>query len=153
MAALHGAALRMLGLTNEVDAVRDPPCRFRGAGAGAAPAAAADRIRCAYAGAIIGQQINVKFAAALRRDIVGLAGEKVGDMRAHPDRGARRRLDVAHLTARRYSALQGRYLIDAAGGRGRRELDIEKLPEGSAVAPKRNSPPSAASASGRRAIS
>ena len=38
---------------------------------------------------IIGQQINVKFACSLRREIVALAGEKIGDMRAHPTPGAR----------------------------------------------------------------
>ena len=29
---------------------------------------------------IIGQQINVKFAASLRREMVELAGDKIGDM-------------------------------------------------------------------------
>ena len=33
---------------------------------------------------IIGQQINVKFAGSLRREIIRMAGEKVGDMRTHP---------------------------------------------------------------------
>ena len=37
---------------------------------------------CAWG--IIGQQINVKFAGSLRREIIELAGEKIGDMRAHP---------------------------------------------------------------------
>jgi AraC family transcriptional regulator, regulatory protein of adaptative response / DNA-3-methyladenine glycosylase II len=83
---------------------------------------------------IIGQQINVKFATSLRRDLVELAGEKIGDMRAHPTPLAVANLDASELTRRRYSGSKTRYLIDAAQAIADKRLDIEGLSEGSALA-------------------
>ena len=76
---------------------------------------------------IIGQQINVKFATSLRRDLVELAGEKIGTMRAHPTPEAVANLDAGELTRRRYSGSKTRYLIDAAQAIADKRLDIEGL--------------------------
>jgi AraC family transcriptional regulator, regulatory protein of adaptative response / DNA-3-methyladenine glycosylase II len=83
---------------------------------------------------IIGQQINVKFASSLRRDMVGLAGDKIGDMRAHPTAEQVAGVDISSLTARRYSRSKAQYLIDAAQAVAGGKLDIEGLSEGSAIA-------------------
>ena len=83
---------------------------------------------------IIGQQINVKFAGSLRREIIELAGEKVGDMRAHPTPERVANISVAKLNARRFSRSKAQYLIGAAEAVAKGELDIEGLPRGSAVA-------------------
>jgi AraC family transcriptional regulator of adaptative response / DNA-3-methyladenine glycosylase II len=84
--------------------------------------------------AIIGQQINVKFAGSLRREIIALGGERVGDMVAHPT--AERVADIgeAALTNRRYSRSKAQYLMAAAQAVAGGKLDIEVLPDGSAVA-------------------
>jgi 3-methyladenine DNA glycosylase/8-oxoguanine DNA glycosylase len=83
---------------------------------------------------IIGQQINIKFASALRREIVELAGEKVGDMRAHPTPERVADIGIPTLAARRYSRSKAQYLIDAAAAVAEGKLDIENLGEGSAIA-------------------
>jgi AraC family transcriptional regulator of adaptative response / DNA-3-methyladenine glycosylase II len=84
--------------------------------------------------AIIGQQINVKFAVSLRRELIALAGEKVGDMVAHPSAERVADVDVSTLTKRRYSRSKAEYLVGAAQAVAKRELDVENLPDGSAVA-------------------
>jgi 3-methyladenine DNA glycosylase/8-oxoguanine DNA glycosylase len=83
---------------------------------------------------IIGQQINIKFASALRREMVELAGEKIGGMRTHPTPAAVADIGVATLAARRYSRSKAQYLIDAAKAVAEGRLDIETLGEGSAIA-------------------
>jgi 3-methyladenine DNA glycosylase/8-oxoguanine DNA glycosylase len=134
MATLHGAALRMLGLTYEVTQFETRHAAFASRRKGL-------RLPLLPTGfdalcwAIIGQQINIKFASSLRREIVELAGEDASDgMRAHPTPERVANLDVSTLNARRYSRSKARYLIDAAAAVAKGELDIEKLPEGSAVA-------------------
>jgi AraC family transcriptional regulator of adaptative response / DNA-3-methyladenine glycosylase II len=84
--------------------------------------------------AIIGQQINVKFAVSLRRELIALAGEKVGDMIAHPSAERVAEVDVATLTKRKYSRSKAEYLVGAAQAVAKGELDVENLPDGSAVA-------------------
>jgi AraC family transcriptional regulator of adaptative response / DNA-3-methyladenine glycosylase II len=83
---------------------------------------------------IIGQQINIKFAGSLRRELIEIAGEKIGDMRTHPTAETVANISVATLHARRYSRSKAAYLIDAAATIARGELDVEKLHRGSAVA-------------------
>ena len=133
MAFVHEAALKMLGLNNEVT-----PFETRHAGF-AAPRRGLrlPNLPTAFDGlawGIIGQQINVKFACSLRRDIILLAGEKIGDMRAHPTPERVADLSVANLHARRYSRSKAQYLIGAAEAIAKGELDIESLPRGSALA-------------------
>jgi AraC family transcriptional regulator of adaptative response / DNA-3-methyladenine glycosylase II len=133
MAALHAAALKILALTNDVTQFETRHADFvrprRGLRMPLLPTGFD-----ALAWGIIGQQINVKFATSLRRDLVELAGETIGDMRAHPTPEAVANLDAGELTSRRYSASKARYLIDAAQAIADRRLDIERLGEGSALA-------------------
>ena len=64
--------------------------------------------------AIIGQQINLVFAAALRRAMVELAGRAHGDMRVHPRPAEVAALSVEALAALRFSRAKAGYLVDAA---------------------------------------
>ena len=136
---LHASALRMLGLAGEVTSFETRMAR--------APQTArvfarrkgmrVPLIPTGFDGlcwAIIGQQINVPFAAALRREILNLAGEKVGEMRAHPTPARVADLGEAALTSRRYSRAKAAYLVGAAREVAEGRLDIEGLATGSAVA-------------------
>jgi AraC family transcriptional regulator of adaptative response / DNA-3-methyladenine glycosylase II len=133
MATLHAAALRVLGLSLDVSQFESRHAAF---------AAARRGLRLpllptgfdALCWGIIGQQINVKFASALRREIVELAGEKIGDMRAHPTPERVADIGVPVLAARRYSRSKAQYLVDAAAAVAEGRLDIENLSEGSAIA-------------------
>jgi AraC family transcriptional regulator of adaptative response / DNA-3-methyladenine glycosylase II len=133
MASLHAAGLKILALTNDVTQFETRHAQFvsprRGLRMPLLPTGFD-----ALCWGIIGQQINVKFATSLRRDLVALAGEKIGAMRAHPTPEAVARLDAHELTSRRYSGSKTRYLIDAAQAIADGKLDIENLADGSAVA-------------------
>jgi 3-methyladenine DNA glycosylase/8-oxoguanine DNA glycosylase len=83
---------------------------------------------------IIGQQINVKFASSLRSEIIRMAGEKIGTMRAHPTPERVANMNVATLNKHRFSRSKAAYLIGAGEKVAKGELDIEGLPRGSAVA-------------------
>jgi AraC family transcriptional regulator of adaptative response / DNA-3-methyladenine glycosylase II len=136
MAFLHAAALRMLGLVNEVT-------QFETRHAGLASRRRGLRLPGlptgfdALAWGIIGQQINIKFAGSLRRELIEIAGERIGDMRAHPTPERVANIDVATLHARRYSRSKAGYLIDAAAAIARGALDVENLHRGSAIAAER----------------
>jgi AraC family transcriptional regulator of adaptative response / DNA-3-methyladenine glycosylase II len=133
MAVLHAAALKVLALTNDVTQFETRHAAFvsprRGLRMPLLPTGFD-----ALCWGIIGQQINIKFASSLRREMVELAGEKIGDMRAHPTPERVAGLDMGALTSRRYSRSKARYLIDAAGAVAEGKLDIEALSEGSAIA-------------------
>jgi AraC family transcriptional regulator, regulatory protein of adaptative response / DNA-3-methyladenine glycosylase II len=133
MSALHNDALHMLGLVNQIDQFERQHAAFvkprRGLRLPLIP-----RGFDALCWAITGQQINLKFASALRRAMIGLAGEKVGNMITHPTAQALANVSVPQLAALRYSGSKARYLIDAAGAVASGELDIENLTLGSAVA-------------------
>ncbi|MBS0422650.1 MAG: helix-turn-helix domain-containing protein [Proteobacteria bacterium] len=133
MAALHSDALHMLGLVNRIDQFERQHAAFvkprRGLRLPLIP-----RGFDALCWAITGQQINLAFATALRRAMIGLAGAKVGHMITHPTAAALANITVPALAALRYSGSKARYLIDAAGAVANGELDIENLTLGSAVA-------------------
>ena len=133
MVALHAAALKVLALTNDVSQFEARHPDFvqnrRGLRMPLLPTGFD-----ALCWGIIGQQINVKFASALRREMVELAGDKIGDMRAHPTPERIADLDISVLAARRYSRSKAQYLIDAARAVATGKLDVENLNEGSAVA-------------------
>ena len=133
MEALHQAALKILALTNDVTQFETRHAAFvqnrRGLRMPLLPTGFD-----ALCWGIIGQQINVKFATALRRDLVELAGEKIGEMRAHPIAERVADMDISALTSRRYSRSKAQYLIDAAEAVAVGKLDIENLSEGSAIA-------------------
>jgi 3-methyladenine DNA glycosylase/8-oxoguanine DNA glycosylase len=85
--------------------------------------------------AIVGQQINVKFAASLRREILNLAGIPAeGGMRAHPDPARVADLDRSVLATRRFSRQKIDYLTGAAREVVEARLGIEGLTAGSARA-------------------
>jgi len=133
MAVLHTDAVHMLGLVNRIDQFERRHAAFvkprRGLRLPLIP-----RGFDALCWAITGQQINLKFAGALRRAMIGLAGERVGNMITHPTARALADVGVPALTALRYSGSKARYLIDAAGAVANGQLDIENLTAGSAVA-------------------
>jgi AraC family transcriptional regulator of adaptative response / DNA-3-methyladenine glycosylase II len=136
MAALHNDALHMLGLFNQIDQFERQHAAFvkprRGLRLPLIP-----RGFDALCWAITGQQINLKFAGALRRAMILLAGQKIGAMIAHPTAETLANVGVPALTALRYSGSKARYLVDAAAAVAKGELDIENLALGSAVAAER----------------
>jgi AraC family transcriptional regulator, regulatory protein of adaptative response / DNA-3-methyladenine glycosylase II len=133
MGALHGASLRMLGLNLDVTQFETRHAAFAAARRGLRMPLLPTGFDALCWG-IIGQQINVKFATALRREMVMLAGEKIGDMRAHPTPQRVADIGVSTLAARRYSRSKAQYLVDAAAAVATGQLDIENLGEGSAIA-------------------
>ncbi len=77
---------------------------------------------------IIGQQVNLAFAAALRREVIELAGADAGDgWRAHPTPAAVAALDPADLARRRFSRRKAEYLVGAARLVAAGTLDLESL--------------------------
>jgi AraC family transcriptional regulator of adaptative response / DNA-3-methyladenine glycosylase II len=133
MAALHHDALHILGLVNQIEPFERQHAAFveprRGLRLPLIP-----RGFDALCWAITGQQINLKFAGQLRRAMITLVGEKIGDMFAHPTAQALAKVSVPELAVLRYSGSKARYLIDAAAAVASGELDIENLTLGSAVA-------------------
>jgi AraC family transcriptional regulator of adaptative response / DNA-3-methyladenine glycosylase II len=136
---LHNSALRMLGLNNEVTSFETR----MGKHARFASLLAKRRglrvptIPTGFDGlcwAIIGQQVNLKFAGALRREILNLAGEKIGDMHTHPTPEKVVDLGAARLGKLHYSRAKAEYLVGAAREVAEGRLDIEGVPETSAVA-------------------
>jgi AraC family transcriptional regulator of adaptative response / DNA-3-methyladenine glycosylase II len=133
MAFVHDVSLRMLGLNNDVTQFETRHAKF------AAPRRGL-RLPNLPTGfdsltwAIIGQQINIKFAGSLRRDLIEMAGERIGAMRAHPTAERVANLSVTELNARRFSRSKASYLIDAASAIAKGELNVENLTLGSAVA-------------------
>lgn len=136
---LHEAALRMLGLNNDVSMFESRMARDIGLGEFITrrrglrvPSTATGFDGLCWA--IIGQQINVKLAGALRREILHLGGEPVGNMRAHPS--ADRVVDIGgeRLAKLRYSRAKAEYLIGAAREVAAGRLDIESLNRRSAIA-------------------
>jgi len=133
MAALHAASLKMLALTNDVTQfeTRNPQLVAPRKGLRMPLLPTGFDALC---WGIIGQQINVKFATSLRREMIEIAGEKIGRMRAHPTPESVANIDVATLAGRRYSRSKAQYLVDAAQAVADHRLDIEGLGEGSALA-------------------
>ncbi len=143
IAALHTVALRLLGLTLDVAgfetrAARDPRMaalthRRRGL---RLPLTASGFDALCWA--IIGQQINVTFASALRRELLDIAGTDVDGMRAHPSPERVAEIRVDELRRRRFSHTKAEYLIGAAQAVASGRLDADALGDGSAVAAERD---------------
>ena len=76
---------------------------------------------------IVGQQVNLTFAATCRERLIELAGSSVGDMRAHPDAVAVSELDHVDLVARQFSRRKAEYTIDTARAIATGSLDLEGL--------------------------
>jgi len=143
IAAIHWAALRMLGLTLDVQAfearaARDPRMATllaRRPGLRLPLAASGFDGLC---WAIIGQQINVPFACALRRELFEIAGTEIEGMRAHPTPERVAAIRVDELARRRFSRRKAEYLIGAAHAVASGRLDADGLGDGSAVAAERD---------------
>ena len=91
----------------------------------------------ALAWAVIGQQINVAFATSLRRTLIELCGDPIGDargMKAHPTAATVAALDPADLTQRRFSRAKADYLINMARLVSSGDLPLDRLADGSAKA-------------------
>jgi 3-methyladenine DNA glycosylase/8-oxoguanine DNA glycosylase len=104
---------------------------------------------------IIGQQINVKFAASLRAGDGG-TGRRQDRRYARPipRRSRSPDIDIAALTARRLFPSKARYLMSVRRKRvAAASSDIENLGEGSAIAAGKGADgANTASAPGRRAM-
>jgi AraC family transcriptional regulator of adaptative response / DNA-3-methyladenine glycosylase II len=132
MAFLHDAALRMLGLNNEVAGFENAHAAFAAKRRGLRlpnPPTGFD----ALCWGIIGQQVHIKFAGSLRRHVIEQAGEKIGHMQAHPAPARVAEMSVAALHGARFSRAKARYLIGAAEAVAKGELDIDALSSGSAL--------------------
>lgn len=80
--------------------------------------------------AIVGQQVNLRFAGQLRRTLIELAGRPhAGGMIAHPGPAAVARLDPADLGRRKYSRAKAEYLLGAARAAADGRIDYETLPD------------------------
>lgn len=86
--------------------------------------------------AIIGQQINLTFAAALRHALIELAGAEsnIPGLWAHPRPEDIAALTPEDLTGIRFSRAKANYLIGAAKAIVDGSLDLDALANGSAVA-------------------
>ena len=143
IAAVHAAALRMLGLTLDVQAfearaARDPRMATllaRRPGLRLPLAASGFDGLC---WAIIGQQINIPFACALRRELLEIAGTEIEGMRAHPTPERVAAIPADALARRRFSRKKAEYLIGAAQAVASGRLDADRLGDGSAVAAERD---------------
>lgn len=126
MAEAHAAALRLLAWHGD-------PAAFEAAH----PALVRDRegLRVpltldafeALVWAILGQQVNLAFAYALRRDLIRLAGTPAGDLIAHPGAAAIASLEPGELLARRFSGRKAEYLLHAAAKVADGSLNLEGL--------------------------
>jgi AraC family transcriptional regulator of adaptative response / DNA-3-methyladenine glycosylase II len=133
VAELHASAIAMLGLTHDVGAFE----RLHAALASDRRGLRLPLLPTAFDAlcwGIVGQQINVRFAGKLRQVLIELAGQPIGEMRAHPTPEALARLSVDDLAGRQFSRAKARYLIDAAQAVASGALDIEGLRDGSAIA-------------------
>ncbi|WP_018184982.1 DNA-3-methyladenine glycosylase family protein [Kaistia granuli] len=118
---VEAIAARMLGLASDpvafeaLIAPRVDSDRILGSRRGLRIPLTAD-IWDAVCWAVIGQQINLTFAAALRRSMIELTGplHAVSGLRAHPDPARVADLEIEDLTALRFSRSKASYLIGVA---------------------------------------
>jgi len=134
MARAHGAALRLVGWQGE-------PAAFENAHPGLARGREGLRVLLtldpfeALVWAILGQQVNLTFAYALRRDLIRLVGVPAArGLMAHPDASTLAALGVEDLLPLRFSRRKAEYLIHAAGEVARGHLKLEALPTATGAA-------------------
>jgi AraC family transcriptional regulator of adaptative response / DNA-3-methyladenine glycosylase II len=136
--AAHAAAVRLLGLAED-PAPFERRVTERGDGRlvegrrGLRVPLTADPWE-ALVWAVVGQQVNLPFACALRRELVDLCGEPAGGgLLAHPGPDALAGLDVADLRRRRFSGRKAEYLVEAARRVASGELPLAELAESPAA--------------------
>ena len=125
-AVVHRAALHMLGLVGDVTAFEKAHAKLtkprRGLRISMIPS-----VYDALCWAIVGQQINLRFACTLRRRLIAAAGQPIEAMRVHPTPAAVAALDSDVLTSQQFSRSKARYLRDVAQAIVLGKLDIENL--------------------------
>ncbi len=133
-AEAHAAALRLLGWHGD-------PAGFEAAHPGLARGREGLRIPLtldpfeALIWAIVGQQVNLAFAYALRRDLIRLAGLPAAHgLIAHPDAARLAVLAPEDLQALRFSRRKAEYLIGAARAVAEGRLRLEALPTATGAA-------------------
>ena len=137
--AVHAIASRMLGLGSDptgFEALISPRGdgeRIIGSRSGLRIPLTAD-VWDAVCWAVIGQQINLTFAAALRRAMIERAGvfHPESGLYAHPDPARVSALEMEDLTALRFSRSKASYLIGVARLIAEGTLSLEALAQGSA---------------------
>ncbi|HEX5725424.1 MAG TPA: Ada metal-binding domain-containing protein [Longimicrobiaceae bacterium] len=139
MRAAHAAAVRILGLGSDAPgferhlARRPDLARLLEGRRGLRIPLTADAFE-GLVWVIVGQQVNLAFAYALRRELIERCGEPAGGgMRTHPTAEAVAALDYADLTARRFSRRKAEYVVDTARLAARGELLPDLLAEGPAT--------------------
>ncbi|MCE1203902.1 MAG: helix-turn-helix domain-containing protein [Holophagaceae bacterium] len=114
MAMAHGAALRLLGWQGDPAAFEANHPRLAQGRDGLRVLLTLDPFE-ALVWAILGQQVNLAFAYALRRDLIRLAGRPAAEgLTAHPDASRIAALSVEDLLALRFSRRKAEYLLHAA---------------------------------------
>lgn len=86
----------------------------------------ADRFE-ALTWSIVGQQVNLSFAFALRRRLIRLCGKKIGNLFAHPPAARVAELEPADLRRLQFSGRKAEYLIGAARQIADGSLPLEEL--------------------------
>lgn len=138
--AAHAIASRMLGLGSDpvgFEALISPRGdgeRILGSRSGLRIPLTAD-VWDAVCWAVIGQQINLTFAAALRRAMIERAGvlDAASGLYAHPDPARVAALEMDDLTALRFSRSKASYLIGVARLITEGGLSLDDLARGSAA--------------------
>jgi 3-methyladenine DNA glycosylase/8-oxoguanine DNA glycosylase len=114
MATAHGAALRLLGWQGDPAAFEAAHPRLAQGREGLRVLLTLDPFE-ALVWAILGQQVNLAFAYALRRDLIRLGGLPVeGGLFAHPDAAGIAGLKAEDLLGLRFSRRKAEYLLHAA---------------------------------------
>ncbi|HZF11428.1 MAG TPA: helix-turn-helix domain-containing protein [Thermoanaerobaculia bacterium] len=137
-AAAHAAALRLLGLQLdpglfERQVQKSPDLAPLIAGRQGLRLPLSAEIFEGLVWAIVGQQVNLTFAATLRRRVAELyaepLGPEAGGLLAPPSPEAVARLDPADLAARQFSRRKAEYLIGTAQAIVSGQLPLDRLSE------------------------
>lgn len=130
---LHRVALRMLGLHLDPGPFEGRHPDLAGPRPGLRIPLTAD-VWEALVWAILGQQVNLPFAYALRRDLVAACGSPLeGGLRAHPTAVQVAALELGSLRALRLSQAKAETLLRVALAVSSGELELETLGAGAAT--------------------
>ena len=135
----HGVAVRILGLAWEPEAFErraaaEGPVARLVEGRPGLRIPQTPTVFEALVWAVVGQQVNLAFAYALRRALAEACGEDAGSgLIAHPSPRQVAALDYADLTRLRFSGRKAEYVIDTARRVASGALDLEALPRGTAT--------------------
>lgn len=124
MARAHSATLRLLGWHDDPPAFEAAHPDLTRGREGLRVLLTADPFE-ALVWAILGQQVNLAFAYALRRDLIRRVGLPApGGLLAHPDAARVAALDPSDLLALRFSRRKAEYLLHAAEAVASGRLDL-----------------------------